>query len=121
MNDLRFLEASARERAKGLVDKGTFTELIGPAAKWISPHLPVLGEAVEFDDGMVTGVGLLGQHPTIVISQEGRFIGGSVGEVGGAKMVGALMLADKLAAQTHDPARRPIVLISFETGGVRGL
>lgn len=48
MNDLRFLEASARERAKGLVDKGTFTELIGPAAKWISPHLPVLGEAVEF-------------------------------------------------------------------------
>ena len=34
-------------------------------------------------------------------------------------MVGALMLADELAAQTTDPARRPIVLISFETGGVR--
>ncbi|MCS6036841.1 hypothetical protein LNQ52_12495 [Klebsiella pneumoniae subsp. pneumoniae] len=29
------------------------------------------------------------------------------------------MLADELAAQTTDPARRPIVLISFETGGVR--
>lgn len=42
-----------------------------------------------------------------------------MGEVGGAKMVGALMLADELAAQTTDPARRPIVLISFETGGVR--
>lgn len=119
MSDLRFLEASARERAIALVDKGTFTELIGPAAKQISPHLPVLGEAVEFDDGVVTGIGLLGQHPAIVISQEGRFIGGSVGEVGGAKMVGALMLADDLAAQPHDPARRPIVLISFETGGVR--
>ena len=119
MSDLRFLEASARVRAEGLVDKGSFTELIGPAAKRISPHLPVLGEAVEFDDGVVTGIGLLGQHPTIVISQEGRFIGGSVGEVGGAKMVGALMLADELAAQTNDPARRPIVLISFETGGVR--
>ena len=84
MSDLRFLEASARVRAEGLVDKGSFTELIGPAAKRISPHLPVLGEAVEFDDGVVTGIGLLGQHPTIVISQEGRFIGGSVGEVGGA-------------------------------------
>lgn len=85
MNDLRFLEASARARAEGLVDKGTFTELIGPVAKRVSPHLPVLGEAVEFDDGVVTGIGLLGQHPAIIISQEGRFIGGSVGEVGGAK------------------------------------
>lgn len=69
MNDQRFLEASARTRAEGLVDEGTFTELIGPAAKQISPHLPVLGEAVEFDDGVVTGIGLLGQHPAIVISQ----------------------------------------------------
>ena len=42
MNDLRFLEASARVRASSLVDKGTFTELIGPAAKRTSPHLPVL-------------------------------------------------------------------------------
>ncbi|EPZ4751142.1 biotin-independent malonate decarboxylase subunit beta [Klebsiella quasipneumoniae] len=119
MNDLRFLEASARVRASSLVDKGTFTELIGPADKRTSPHLPVLNEAVEFDDGIVTGIGLLGQHPAIVISQEGRFIGGAVGEVGGAKMVGALMLADELAAQTTDLARRPIVLIAFETGGVR--
>ena len=76
MNDLRFLEASARVRASSLVDKGTFTELIGPADKRTSPHLPVLNEAVEFDDGIVTGIGLLGQHPAIVISQEGRFIGG---------------------------------------------
>ena len=119
MSDLRFLEASARERAEALVDKGTFRELIGPSAKQTSPHLPILGEAVEFDDGVVTGIGLLGQHPAIVISQEGRFIGGSVGEVGGAKMVGALMLADELATQSTDPAYRPVVLISFETGGVR--
>ncbi len=68
MNDLRFLEASARVRASSLVDKGTFTELIGPADKRTSPHLPVLNEAVEFDDGIVTGIGLLGQHPAIVIS-----------------------------------------------------
>ena len=119
MNEQRFLEASARVRAQALVDEGTFTELIGPSAKQTSPHLPVLGEAIEFDDGVITGIGLLGQHPAIVISQEGRFIGGAVGEVGGAKMVGALMLAHQLATQTDDPARRPIVLISFETGGVR--
>ena len=40
MNDLRFLEASARVRASSLVDKGTFTELIGPTDKRTSPHLP---------------------------------------------------------------------------------
>lgn len=120
-----FLESNARIRAKGLVDEGTFTELVGPVDRRTSPHLPVLGEAVEFDDGIVTGIGLLGRRPAIVISQEGRFIGGSVGEVGGAKMVGALKLALELyqtlseGKSQPDEAKRPIVLISFETGGVR--
>jgi malonate decarboxylase beta subunit len=125
LQERSFLESTARQRAKGLVDEGSFTELAGPADRVTSPHLEALGEAVEFDDGVVTGVGLLGKHPAIVISQEGRFIGGSVGEIGGAKMVGALRLAeaiyDRIAAS--DPSalasRRPIVLISFETGGVR--
>ncbi len=58
-----------------------------------------------------------------MISQEGRFIGGSIGEVGGAKMVGLLMLAQELwqrwVQAGAQPAKRPIVLISFETGGVR--
>lgn len=120
-----FLESTARQRAQGLVDEGSFTELVGPTERFISPHLPELGEAVEFDDGVVTGIGLLGKHPAIVISQEGRFIGGAVGEVGGAKMVGALKLAQSIyeKLQAENPAeaqaRRPIVLISFETGGVR--
>jgi malonate decarboxylase beta subunit len=120
-----FLEANARQRALGLVDEGSFTELVGPLERFVSPHLPELGEAVEFDDGIVTGIGLLGQHPAIVISQEGRFIGGAVGEVGGAKMVGALKLAgsihDRLCREKPGEAerRRPIVVISFETGGVR--
>lgn len=119
----RFIEATARERAIGLVDELTFNELVGPASRCTSPHLPVLGEAIEFDDGIVTGIGLLGQAPALVISQEGRFIGGSIGEVGGAKMVGTLMLARELWqkwVQAGSPAaKRPIVLISFETGGVR--
>ncbi|MBJ9279331.1 biotin-independent malonate decarboxylase subunit beta [Citrobacter amalonaticus] len=120
-----FLEASARTRAYGLVDEGTFTELVGPADRCTSPHLPVLGEAVEFDDGIVTGIGLLGRRPTLVISQEGRFIGGSIGEVGGAKMAGALKLALELYQRlSHNgtppqPEKCPLVLISFETGGVR--
>lgn len=120
-----FLESNARQRAQGLVDEGSFTELVGPIERFVSPHLPELGEAVEFDDGVVTGVGLLGKHPAIVISQEGRFIGGAVGEVGGAKMVGALKLAESIDERLRKdkPAgaetRRPIVLISFETGGVR--
>lgn len=120
-----FYEATARERAQGLVDEGTFTELCGPADRMSSPHLPVLGEAIEFDDGVVTGVGLIDKHPVFVISQEGRFIGGAVGEVHGAKMVGTFKLAsqmyDRIVEEYPDEVaeRLPIVVISFETGGVR--
>jgi malonate decarboxylase beta subunit len=120
-----FFEATARERANGLVDKGSFTELLGPRDRFSSPHLPMLGEAIAFDDGVVTGVGLLGKRPVFMISQEGRFIGGAVGEVGGAKMVATL----KLALQAYEQVRKqypdsyqeklPAVVISFDTGGVR--
>ena len=88
-----WLESTARQRANGIVDKGSFTELCGPIGRMISPHLPVLGEAVSYDDGVVTGVGLVGNRPVFVISQEGKFIGGSVGEVHGAKIVGIFRLA----------------------------
>jgi len=120
-----FLESSARQRANGIVDSGTFTELLGPRDRISSPHLPVLGEAVAFDDGIVTGVGLIGKRPVFVISQEGRFIGGSVGEVGGGKMVATLKLAIDTYHQikekypTSYQERLPAVVISFETGGVR--
>ncbi len=120
-----FYEASARERALGLVDPGTFTEFLGPRDRMVSPHLPVLGEAVEFDDGIVTGIGKLGKRLVFVISQEGRFNGGSVGEVSGAKMVGTFRAA--LAAYEELKQRhtedfdevRPVIAVSFETGGVR--
>lgn len=115
-----FFDANARERAIGLCDKGTFTELLGPQDRFESPHLPVLGTAVEFDDGTVTGVGLIGKHPVFVVSMEGKFIGGAIGEVNGAKMVNTLRLALKAAkdikaahADDYD-ARRPLVAISFE-------
>lgn len=125
LQEMSFLDANARNRAIGIVDNGSFTELAGPMDRMESPHLPLLGEAVEFDDGIVTGVGLVGKRPVFVASQEGRFIGGSVGEVHGAKMANIIRLAldsyEKMKAK--NPGMKdnegPAVVISFETGGVR--
>ena len=120
-----FFEASARQRVLGLVDEDTFTELAGPLDRRTSPHLEALGEAVAFDDGLVAGVGRIGVTPVFMVSQEGRFVGGAVGEVGGAKMANVIRLAiafcDKLTAKVPDlsDAERPVVVISFDTGGVR--
>lgn len=125
LQEKSFLESGARARAIGLADSGTFTELAGPRHRISSPHLPLMGEAVEFDDGIVTGVGLMGKKPLFIASQEGRFIGGSVGEVHGAKLVNIVRMArdsyDKmLAANPHLPEeKRPAVVISLDTGGVR--
>ncbi len=125
MQNSSFYEATARERAINLVDENTFKEIISPVDRIVSPHLPTLSEAVSFDDGVVTGVGKIGKRPVFVISQEGKFIGGSVGEVHGAKMVGnfklALDLYEKIKAKYPDDyeSRVPAVVISFETGGVR--
>lgn len=120
-----FYESSARQRAVNLADKGTFNELLSPIDKITSPHLPVLGEAVSFDDGVVTGVGKIGKRPVFIISQEGRFIGGAVGEVHGAKMTAtfclALQLYDKIKVKYPEDYEEhaPAIVISFETGGVR--
>lgn len=120
-----FYESTARQRAVNLTDNGTFTELLAPIDKMTSPHLPVLGEAVSFDDGVVTGIGKIGTRPVFIISQEGRFIGGAVGEVHGAKMTAIFRLAlqcyDKIMEKYPKDyeSRTPAVVISFETGGVR--
>ena len=34
-----FFDANARERALGMVDKGTFTEFLNPLDRYCSPHL----------------------------------------------------------------------------------
>lgn len=125
MQEQSFFESTARQRAVNLVDKGTFTELLSPIDKMTSPHLPVLGEAVSFDDGVVTGVGKIGNRSVFVISQEGRFIGGAVGEIHGAKMVTVFRLAQQTYEKIRSKypenyeSRTPAVIISFETGGVR--
>lgn len=125
MQEQSFFESTARQRAVSLADEGTFTELLSPIDKMTSPHLPILGEAVSFDDGVVTGVAKIGKRTVFIISQEGRFIGGAVGEVHGAKMAAAFRLAQQVYEKTvrkypDDYAERtPAVIISFETGGVR--
>ncbi|SHN08482.1 malonate decarboxylase beta subunit [Duganella sacchari] len=106
-----YQEATARERLQHLFDAGSFEEFIPPSARITSPHLAQLNAPVAFDDGVAIGRALLGGVPVYVAAQEGAFMGGAVGEVHGAKLVGLLRkaVADKVAA----------VVLLVESGGVR--
>ena len=104
-------EASARARLDGLLDAGSFREVIGPEQRRTSPHLPLFDLPRAFDDGMIVGSGHLDGQAVLVAAQEGRFMGGAFGEVHGAKLVGLLRAALTLKAAA--------VLILFDTGGVR--
>lgn len=106
-----YLEASARKRVEGILDPGSFRELCPPSEKRISPHLHYFDIPVAFDDGVVIGEGLLDGNPVAVIAQEGRFMGGAIGEVHSAKIVGLLRRCLK---KTPDA-----VLFLFDSGGVR--
>jgi malonate decarboxylase beta subunit len=106
-----FAECSARERIALLFDAGSFTEWLPPAARVMSPHLSQLGLPSAFDDGVAIGAARLAGHRVFVAAQEGEFMGGGVGEVHGAKLVGLFKraLRDKPEA----------VLLLAESGGVR--
>ena len=84
-----YYEATARQRVGGLLDPGSFRELLPPTERVTSPHLPQLEAPCAFDDGIVVGRGLLKGHPVLVAAQEGGFMGGAVGEVHGAKLTGS--------------------------------
>lgn len=86
MTDSRFIELSARERAKGLLDAGTYRELLGPFEYIMSPWLEPQNIVPAADDGMVVAKGTIAGKPSVVIAIEGTFQGGSMGEVSGAKM-----------------------------------
>lgn len=104
-------EATARRRLAGILDPGTFREILGPAERVTSPHLAALDLPVSFDDGVVVGSGLLGGQAVLAASQEGNFMGGGVGEVHGAKLSGLLRLAER---------ERPAgVILLLDSGGVR--
>ncbi len=89
-------ESSARDRARLLLDVGTFEEFLGPEAREMSPHLSIFDLPRQFDDGIVVGTGKLAGKPVFVAAQEGRFMGGAFGEVHGAKLTGLLRAAHAL-------------------------
>ncbi|PLP98076.1 biotin-independent malonate decarboxylase subunit beta [Cupriavidus pauculus] len=110
-----FVELGARERARALLDPGTFRELAGPFDGLTSPWLERQGVVPQGDDGVIVAKGRIDGKPAVILAIEGAFQGGSLGEVGGAKIAGALELA-------ADDNRRGVptrAVILFETGGVR--
>ena len=111
MNRKSYYEASARERMASFLDPDSFQEFLPPTARVSSPHLRQLDQPGAFDDGILVGSGRLSGHPGLAAAQEGVFMGGAVGEVHGAKLVGLL----ERALVTRPEA----VILLLETGGVR--
>ncbi|WP_050478044.1 biotin-independent malonate decarboxylase subunit beta [Herbaspirillum rhizosphaerae] len=106
-----YLEANARERIALVFDAGSFEEFLPPSKRIVSPHLGQLDAPVSFDDGVVVGRGSLNGAKMFAAAQEGGFMGGAVGEVHGAKLVGLLKRAVLEQAEG--------VILLLETGGVR--
>ncbi|GLU30940.1 biotin-independent malonate decarboxylase subunit beta [Trinickia caryophylli] len=110
-----FIELTARERARALLDPGTFRELVGPFDRIMSPWLPLQGIVCQADDGAVIARGTIDGEPAVVAAIESAFQGGSIGEVSGSKIAAALELA--LRDCERGRPVRPVIV--FETGGVR--
>jgi malonate decarboxylase beta subunit len=110
-----FIELDARSRARALLDPGTMCELLDPFDRVRSPWLEMQGVAAQADDGVVVAKGTINGHPAVVLGIEGAYQGGSMGEVGGAKIAGAL----ELAAEDNRSGTPTCAVILFETGGVR--
>ncbi|WP_227061286.1 biotin-independent malonate decarboxylase subunit beta [Acinetobacter pittii] len=115
LNKQDFIELSARERAKALLDEGTFRELLDPFARVMSPWLVKQNIVPQADDGVMIAKGSIQERPVVVISIEGLFQGGSLGEVGGAKIAGAL----EFAVEDNLKGIPTAAILLLETGGVR--
>jgi malonate decarboxylase beta subunit len=110
-----FVELGARQRARALLDAGSFRELIDPFERLVSPWLAKQGVVPQADDGVVIAKGTVDGKPIVICAIEGGFQGGSMGEVGGAKMAGAL----ELAAEDNRKGIPTAAVLLLETGGVR--
>lgn len=106
-----YFESTARQRILGILDADTFRELCPPQKRITSPHLKHFNIPVAFDDGVVVGEGSLNGKNVSVAAQEGRFMGGAIGEVHSGKIVGIL----KRCLKTKPAA----MLFLFDSGGVR--
>lgn len=110
-----FVECSGRERAIELLDSGSYKELLGPFDGFESPHLETQGIVPQSDDGVIVAIGTLNRQPVVVISIEGKFQGGGIGEVSGAKIAGAL----EITLKKCEAGEKTIPILVFDTGGVR--
>ena len=106
-----FYEKTARARIQAVVDAQSFNEILKPAEIEVSPHLSALDIPGSFDDGVIIGTARLNGTPVHIMAQEGQFMGGAVGEIHGAKIVGLLHKAIQDQAQA--------VLFFVDSGGVR--
>jgi malonate decarboxylase beta subunit len=108
-----WFDATARQRVTGLLDPGSFTEFIGPSERVQSPHLNMFDLPSAFDDGVIIGRGKLKGRDVLIAAQEGQFMGGTFGEVSGAKIVGLVR-----AARDHKELPQTVLLL-LDSGGVR--
>lgn len=106
----RYSEVSARPRIYSLVDDNSFNELLLDKAT-LSPTLPQLNMQVESDDGLIIGSARFAGTKVAIASQQKDFIGGSVGEVHGAKLNGLIRYAIK--------NQLPAIVLLIDSGGVR--
>ncbi|WP_260285058.1 biotin-independent malonate decarboxylase subunit beta [Peribacillus aracenensis] len=98
-----------------LLDNGTYKELLGPFDGLESPHLEPQGIVPQSDDGVIVAKGTINGERAVVISIEGNFQGGGIGEVSGAKIAGSL----EMALKDSEAGIKTIPIILFDTGGVR--
>ena len=113
--DESFTELSARERAYAILDDTDARELLGPFSHLKSPHLLKQGIVPENDDGMIIMKGSISHKPAVVIAMEGKFQGGGIGEISGAKFAAAL--EQVLRENQRGIETWPVILL--DTGGVR--
>lgn len=113
--DSPFTELTARQRVEAVLDEGTFREILDPFQRVESAHLAPQGIVPESDDGAVLARGTIDGDSAVVVGLEGKFQGGGIGEVSGAKIAAALERA-LVDAENGKTIR---VALLLETGGIR--
>ncbi|MBH0096069.1 biotin-independent malonate decarboxylase subunit beta [Psychrobacter sp. NZS113] len=106
-----FYEKTARNRIASIVDKNSFQEVLKPGSIPVSPNLASLDIVGSFDDGVIIGQAKIQDEPIYMIAQEGKFMGGAVGEIHGAKIVGMLLKAIQ--------EKPKAIIFLVDSGGVR--
>lgn len=106
-----YREANARQRVAALFDVDSVQEFLPPAERVSSPHLGLFNVPQAFDDGVMVARARLGGHAVLLAAQEGGFMGGAVGEVHGAKLLGLFRraLQESVAG----------LILLLDSGGVR--